>query len=160
MHECDICGRATEQEYVIEIEGALMHTCERCANGKTPIEVIDHSLRKEEKHEVHVSHTFAEGDQEVADRYGDIIKAARERLGMTNKDLAVMINERESLIARIERNQLVPEEKIVKKLEKALNIKLESSNKNDGKKLSFKKNEPITLWDAAVRKSSKKEEGE
>ena len=161
MQECDICGRKTEKEYVVEIEEAQMHVCERCAKGMTPIEIIDHSQNKNAKQESKViNHAFSEEDNDIANDYGSIIKNAREKAGLTNKDLAIRINEKESLIARIERNQLVPEERVAKKLEKLLGIKLEIGTKQEESRRTFGKNEPLTLWDAAIKKESKKKAGE
>lgn len=162
MQECDICGRKTEKEYVVEVEEAQMHVCERCAKGMTPVEIIDHSASKSGKQDAkRVKHVFSgeEGSEIIGD-YGSIIKAARERAGLTNKELAVKINERESLIARIERNQLMPEARISKKLEKFLGIKLETGSKPEESKRSFAKNEPLTLWDAAIKKDQKGKGGE
>jgi putative transcription factor len=161
MPECDICGRKTDKEYVVEVEEAQMHVCERCAKGMTPIEVIDHSQNKNTKQEhIVIKHAFSEEGNEIMNDYGSIIKNAREKAGLTNKDLAIKINEKESLIARIERNQLIPEERVAKKLEKLLGIKLEIEAKQEEDKRSFGKNEPLTLWDAAIRKESKKKDGE
>ena len=67
MQECDICGRKTDKEYVVEIEGAQMHVCERCAKGMTPIEIIDHSQNKNAKQESKViNHAFSEEDNDIA----------------------------------------------------------------------------------------------
>jgi putative transcription factor len=161
MQECDICGRKTDKEYVVEIEEAQMHVCERCAKGMTPIEVIDHSPNQGMRQESRViKHAFSEAGNEIASGYGGIIKNAREKAGLTNKDLAIKINEKESLIARIERNQLIPEQRVVKKLEKLLGIKLETEAKQEEGSRSLGKNEPLTLWDAAIKKESKKNGGE
>jgi putative transcription factor len=161
MQECDICGRKTDKEYVVEVEEAQMHVCERCAKGMTPIEIIDHSPNKSAKQEPKViKHAFFEEGNEIMNDYGSIIKNAREKAGLTNKELSIRINEKESLIARIERNQLIPEERVAKKLENLLSIKLEIDSKSEENKRTFGKNEPLTLWDAAIKKESKKKDGE
>ncbi len=161
MEECDICGRKTEKEYVVDVEGAMMHVCKSCATGMTPIEVIDNSINNSSKPGMpEAKRKFDYGLQDMTEGYGDTIKNAREKAGMTNKDLAIKINEKESLLARIERNQLVPESKVAKKLENALGIKLEITNANDENKHNYGKNEPLTLWDAAIRKETKKKGGE
>ncbi len=161
MQECDICGRKTDKEYIVEVEEAQLHVCERCAKGMTPIEIIDHSPNKNAKQEPRViKHAFSEEANEITNDYGSIIKNAREKAGLTNKELAIRINEKESLIARIERNQLMPEERVAKKLEKLLGIKLETDSKSEENKRTFGENEPLTLWDAAIKKESKKKGGE
>lgn len=60
----------------------------------------------------------------IVEDYGTIIKEAREKKGMKLEDLARKIGIKESTLHKIERNELEPEEKYVKRLEKELNINL------------------------------------
>ncbi len=53
-----------------------------------------------------------------------IITQARMKRGWTRQDLARRINERESVLARIETGKLVPSDDVVRKLEHELKIKL------------------------------------
>jgi len=61
---------------------------------------------------------------EIVPDYGNIVKEAREGLNLTLEELGVKIKEKASLIRKIERQDIVPEDSIRKKLEKELNIKL------------------------------------
>lgn len=61
---------------------------------------------------------------EIVPEYGRVIREARESLGLTPDELASTIKEKAALIKKIERQELVPEDRIRKKLEKELNIKL------------------------------------
>ena len=61
---------------------------------------------------------------EIVPEYGRVIREARERLGLTPDELASTIKEKAALIKKIERQELVPEDRVRKKLEKELNIKL------------------------------------
>jgi putative transcription factor len=61
---------------------------------------------------------------EIVPEYGRVIREARERLGLTLDELASTIKEKATLIKKIERQELVPEDRVRKKLEKELNIKL------------------------------------
>lgn len=61
---------------------------------------------------------------EIVENYGGAIKAARESKGMNLDQFAASILEKKGTLAKIESNNLVPDEKLTKKIEKALNIKL------------------------------------
>jgi putative transcription factor len=61
---------------------------------------------------------------ELVDDYGERIRAARTAKGMTTKDLALATKERELLIKRIEKGELVPEDEVRARIEKALGIRL------------------------------------
>ena len=154
MPECDICGRETEKQYVIDVEGATMYACQSCAGSMAPIEVIDNAPAQQPVNAKR--HAVIQEEEEVMEGYGSIIRAAREKLGLTNKDLAARINEKESLLVRIERNRLVPDPKVAKKLEKALMINLEIHIQDQEKQNTQGRNAPITLGEAAIRKDEKR----
>jgi putative transcription factor len=61
---------------------------------------------------------------EVVDDFGERIKRARLDKNWTQKDLANEIKEREILIKKIEKGDLIPEDQVRVKLEKALGISL------------------------------------
>lgn len=61
---------------------------------------------------------------ELADDYADRIRTARMKLGMTQKDLALAMMEKELLIKKLEKGELIPEDDVRKKIEKALSISL------------------------------------
>ncbi|RLF97355.1 TIGR00270 family protein, partial [Thermococci archaeon] len=56
--------------------------------------------------------------------YSKIIKNARENRKLSQKDLAFKINEKESVIHRLETESMSPSYTLAKKLEKALEIKI------------------------------------
>ena len=65
---------------------------------------------------------FMEG--EIVDDYAVRIRHAREEKGLSQKDLAMQMKEKEHLIRKIENSELMPEDDVRKKLEKALDIRL------------------------------------
>ncbi len=65
--------------------------------------------------------------------------------------LAERISEKASMLLRVEEQKTMPSDKLVKKLEKELGIKLfkeEAAEKPPASSAS----EPISLWDAATKK--------
>jgi putative transcription factor len=154
VYDCDICGRAAEIAYVVEIEGAMMTLCERCAKGKTPVRVLGEermqksTARKE---------PAARDEPEVVSDYGHRIRSARDAIGMSTKVLAEKINEKESTLIRVENQRMLPDETLRKKLERELGIKLMEQVPRGRTSAAGGSNTPTTLWDAAIRKEKKKQ---
>ena len=65
-----------------------------------------------------------EPTEELIENYDFEIRKAREAKNWSREDLGKKINERVSVITRIETGKMTPDTKLTKKLEKALNIKL------------------------------------
>jgi len=61
---------------------------------------------------------------EIVDDYAARIRHAREGKGLSQKDLAMQMKEKEHLIRKIENSELIPEDDVRKKLEKVLGIRL------------------------------------
>ncbi|VVB77159.1 Helix-turn-helix [uncultured archaeon] len=158
MSECEICGRSTDDLYEVRVEGAVMLACGKCARGK---DVLHQFSSRERETRAYANARPAQQKEareefEIVENYGEIIRSARERLGMPLKVLAEKINETESSLARVERGKSPPGERAMAKLEKELGIKL--TVKSEGKKAvpTPKRDEPISMWDAATKKSDAK----
>lgn len=62
-------------------------------------------------------------DGEIIEDFSDIIRETRMEKGLSQKELAMQIKEKEGLIKKIEKG-MVPEDSVRKKIEEALSIKL------------------------------------
>ena len=60
----------------------------------------------------------------MIENYNTAVRNAREAKNWSREDLGKKINERVSVINRIESGKMTPDNKLTKKLEKALNITL------------------------------------
>ena len=65
-----------------------------------------------------------EPTEELIENFSGEVRKAREAKNWSREDLGKKINERVSVITRIETGKMIPDNKLTKKLEKALNIKL------------------------------------
>lgn len=63
-------------------------------------------------------------DITLVEDYGMRIKEARERMNMTVEELARRIGEKESVIKKLEKEELVPNEALVQKLRRTLKVEL------------------------------------
>lgn len=61
---------------------------------------------------------------EIIEDYGSVIRKARESRGMDLEQFSKSINEKRGTMAKIESNSLIPDDKLAKKIERALDIKL------------------------------------
>ncbi len=67
---------------------------------------------------------FDQMTDELLSDYGFAIRRAREARGMSQEELALAIKEKASLLKKLEREDLIPEDNIRKKLERVLGISL------------------------------------
>mgnify|MGYP001772651748 CR=1 FL=1 len=128
MAKCELCGAEIKgTAYRIVLDGAEMIVCARCARGKTVLGTIKLGLespRQVSKPRSIGSRVRTQVEEVIVDGYGEIIRQAREKQGLTRELLAVMVGEKESIIRRIEAEQLEPPIELARKLEKVLKIKL------------------------------------
>src|SRR4030042_874525 len=62
--------------------------------------------------------------QEVVEGYDSKIRQAREKLGLSHEELGKKINEKASVLSKLETGKMTPNNVLVTKLEHALKIKL------------------------------------
>ncbi len=56
--------------------------------------------------------------------YGDLIRRARERLGLTQEELGMRLGEKASVIRKLEREELIPDRRLAEKLRRVLRIEV------------------------------------
>lgn len=123
---CEVCGRSVDKTMKVEIEGSTMKVCSGCAKfGSTKAtRAPKPAFGKPKKFSRGPSHKPKQRELEVLDGFGDIIRAARERKGMKREDLGRVINEKASVISRLESGAMVPDTKLARKIERALGIEI------------------------------------
>ncbi len=133
---CEMCGRDVPQTRTVIVEGSRLNVCPACArfgedfkastSGGAPVtqSVIEERLEKREKRMRSKDIYAGTTSIELVDDYGGVIRAAREAKGLDQEKFAASILEKKGTIAKIESNSLIPDDKIIKKIEKALGIKL------------------------------------
>jgi len=131
--QCEMCGAKIQgQSKTVRVEGAVLEVCAQCARYGTEVPKIQKPVQRTgtalrapvvqpEKRKRDVF-DFIEG--EIVEDYGERIRTARMERGWSQKDLAMHLKEKELLIKKIEKGDLIPEDDVRKKLEKALNINL------------------------------------
>jgi putative transcription factor len=68
---------------------------------------------------------------EIAQDYDERIRSAREQSGLSQEELAKQLNEKASLIRKLEHGDTLPSDDVQRKLEKALDIDLSAGGSTD-----------------------------
>jgi putative transcription factor len=93
--------------------------------------------------------------EELATDYDERIRTAREQAGLTQDELAKQLNEKASLIRKIEHGDTLPSDDVQTKLERNLNIDLTtSSDSEDNEWDSENASDGYTLGDVVERNDS------
>ena len=140
--QCEMCGetiRGTAK--LVRVEGAELQVCTRCEKFGTEVQQVRRTdLARPSAAAPRSGGTmgapgavpvtrrkrdlFDYMEGEIIEDYSSRIRHARMEKGLSTKDLAMQIKEREHLIKKIENGELIPEEDVRKKLEKVLEIRL------------------------------------
>ena len=157
--QCEICGTDIRgPSFKINIDSSELTVCGKCSqHGKntdkrTPVSrKIAPVARVAPKKGKGGGRKFDMMSDELVDDYDQVIREARERKKLTHDQLASRIKEKASLIKKLERGEIVPEENVRKKIEKALDVKLtERSGADDWSGESLKRG--TTLGDIVTIK--------
>ncbi len=134
--QCEICGTEIRgQPHKITIDGSELTTCAKCSqygnavNARTPVSrkvapVAPAFKRRIPKPGTRKDPLAEMKKDELIEDYDKVVREARDSLGLTQEELAVKIKEKASLLKKIEKAQIVPEDSVRIKLEHALNIEL------------------------------------
>jgi putative transcription factor len=171
---CEVCGRKIHGSPMTAlIEGARLTVCVECSKHgkivthdeytpkpKSPSKSSAHIpvMQQKKKPKIRVEIT-----QEIIADYPVKIRQAREKLGLTHEDLAKRINEKTSVIGKLETGKISPSNILATKLEHALKIKLLSpiaEEKNPQQIPKTAVNREITLGDLIQFNKSSEEQTE
>ncbi|RLE57877.1 MAG: TIGR00270 family protein [Thermoprotei archaeon] len=180
---CDICGAEIIGEpVIIVLDRATLRVCRRCAQkyskraqvippgrarsmsaATTPKITTQMSTPRpvpRASRRVSTLGTPRELRYEIVEDFAERVKRAREQLGLTRELLARLVNEKESVIRRIEEGSLEPTIELARKLERVLKIKLlepvleeEEMESYVSKSRGFE----LTLGDVVVIREKKRE---
>ena len=149
---CDMCG-SSGSLFRAEVEGAILTVCGKCSRfGKVLGAVKQHEIQKAGQNKPVEKPELMDI---MVDGYAGKIRKKREELGLTQKDFAKKINEKESLIQQIESGNFHPDISLAKKLQKALGISLLEEYEEKHEAMQHAKSESFTIGDfIKVKKKS------
>ena len=127
---CEICGKSIEGRPLrTKIDGSVMEVCENFSKFgrilKTPPKPKRTLVKKPKPKSRNIQQRRRdEPIEELIEDYNIIIRQKREVKGWSREDLGSKINEKVSVINRLESGKMVPDIKLAKKLENILKITL------------------------------------
>jgi len=133
--QCDVCGcEIVGKPHYVIIEGAKMTTCVQCAKlgsaeWKPEPKTLNLPFKIEPSRQFkpkRVKRRIREirEDLTIIENFGSIVRKARLRMNLSQEDLGRKIGEKVSVIRKIEGEKIMPSERLARKLEHALGVKL------------------------------------
>ncbi|WP_435318184.1 multiprotein bridging factor aMBF1 [Haloarchaeobius sp. TZWSO28] len=158
MVQCEMCGAETSQPKTVKVEGAELDVCDNCADFGTEVKT-QQSSSTSTKYSTGSSGSSSSSSSkssgssrsgggggssrrrdmfddmdEIAQDYDDRIRRAREKKGLSQSDLASELNEKASLVRKLERGDTLPSDRMQTKLEKFLGISLKAGGSSEEEK--------------------------
>ncbi|SFS81533.1 multiprotein bridging factor aMBF1 [Halostagnicola kamekurae] len=184
MVQCEMCGAETSSPKTIKVEGAKLDVCSDCTDFGTEVKTGSSSSSTSTKYSTGSSSGGSSGSSssanassstssgstssggstrrtdmfddmdEIATDYDDRIRQAREQKGLSQSELANELNEKASLITKLERGDTLPTDSVQSKLEKFLDVSLasESGSSEDADWDGGSASGSYTLGDVVKRK--------
>ncbi|WP_407354879.1 multiprotein bridging factor aMBF1 [Methanolobus sp. WCC5] len=139
--QCEICGAEIRGDsFKVSIDGSELTVCGRCSQYGNAVGKRTPVSRKVAPVGRAPGSTGTRRPpkkvpgmivDELVDDYDQVIREARESRKWSHDQLASKIKEKATLIKKIERGEIVPEDDVRQKIEKALDIKLTERTGDD-----------------------------
>lgn len=150
---CEICGKNTSTRRVV-IDGVEMSVCASCSKfGKdsAPGQIAGASARARIQQimakPTRSQDIYSRITDELVSDYGQRIREARIAKRMEIKDVGKAINEKHTVLLKVEEGSMRPSDELVKKLEKLLEIKLKTTETPIAPQRTFSASGGMTLGD-------------
>ena len=132
---CELCGADVPRLKNVAIDATILSVCTDCSRfgdevatpalrQSTMPPIIAQRLEMRQRRMTPRDVYTQGGELELADDFPQRIRQAREARGWKQADLGAKINERVSVIAKLESGAISPGDALVRKLERELGIKL------------------------------------
>ena len=181
MVQCEMCGTETSTPDRIKVEGAELDVCDSCTEFGTKVDTGDSSSSTSTKYSTSSSGSGSSGSasggtsttssgggggggrsrdmfddiDELAQNYDDIIREGREGAGYSQEELAKNLNEKASLIRKLEQGEMLPTDEMQQKLERTLDVDLSAGGSTDDAEWESDSSAgEYTLGDVVERKDS------
>lgn len=173
MPQCEMCGAEKASLTTTKVEGAELELCDSCSDFGTEVRTESSSSASTKYSTSSSSSSSSSGSsnssssssssssqrrrdmfddmETVAADYDARIRQAREATGMSQEDLANDINEKASVIRKLERGDILPSDEVQQKLEKKLGISLVEGEDVDDADWESSSSGGMTLGDVVKR---------
>lgn len=175
MPQCEMCGAEKASLTTTKVEGAELQLCDDCKEFGTEVRTRDSSSsstkystssssgKSSSSSSTSGSSSSGGGSRsrrrdmfddmdEIAADYDARIREARESRGLSQEELANDLNEKTSLIRKLERGDVLPSDSVRKKLERKFEFSLVEGADADDSDWSSGSGTTTTLGDVVKRK--------
>lgn len=123
---CDMCGKEVENSklFYAKVEGTMLRICDGCTKFGKIVKRVEEERVQVKQQARFIPKSEEEIEDMIVEDYAQLIKLAREKKGIKQEDFAKQINEKESLIHKIETGHMEPNIKLANKIEQFLGIHL------------------------------------
>ena len=138
---CEMCGNETATPHRVRVEGSVLLLCDNCSRfgeildppvadlgaGRLPSRsgsVVDQRLAHQAQRRIERDLFQELPELELAPDWPKRIRQAREKLNWTPEDLAKRLNEKKSIVLKLEAGGFHPSDATVRKVEHLLRIRL------------------------------------
>lgn len=140
---CEMCGKEAEGVVRASVEGSVLQVCPNCVKFGTvlsapaaPVSMgrgswsdgsppsVQERIGSHQKRMTERDLYTELPDMELDPEWSRKVREAREKLGLSQEQFGAKINEKASVVHKLESGGFVPPDALVKKLEKALKIRL------------------------------------
>ncbi len=172
MPQCEMCGAEKSSLTTTKVEGAELDLCEDCSDFGTEVKTESTSTTST-KYSTSSSSSGSSGgstgststssgggrrrdmfDQmdEIASDYDQVIRTAREDEDLSQEELADELNEKSSLIRKLERGEMLPSDDVRSKLQRRLGVSLAEGGGDGDSDWETDSSMTQTLGDVVERK--------
>ncbi len=160
--QCEMCG-SSSPSFKVDVEGTVLTVCKSCSRfGRVLSRLKPPAPAKKRKEQKALQKENKPAPPRrtliIVENFPKLIKNARERLGLKQKDLAKQLAVKESTLHHLESGDLEPSIDMARRIEKHLRIRLveEVVEDDSGVDIPPAKGEALTIGDAIrVRKRKK-----
>ena len=132
---CELCGADVPRLKNVAIEATILSVCSSCSRfgdevstpalrQSTMPPIIAQRLEARQRRMTPKDVYAQGGELELVDDFPQRIRQARDSRGWKQADLGAKINERASVIAKLESGTITPGDALVRKIERELGIRL------------------------------------
>jgi len=151
---CEMCGAESPSLESRKVSGSVLRLCSSCGDMGSQA-----SYRDSIGHRAFVAQTLEKRQQKnryeeietdefvLAKDFGAVVRRAREKAGLDHAALAAKISEKKSILSSVEAGNMKPNEKLIKKLENYLKIKLTEKIETTTSIQSPKSGKALTMGD-------------
>ena len=137
MNECEICG-SNKANRKTKIDKAILIVCDKCVSFGEEIRPPQMKIKK-------TIPKLEEAEEVLKPDFSEMIRTSREKMKLKQDELAKKLNEKSSVIKRVEEGW-DPSPSLISKLEKFFNIKLTENTEEKSVEKRTKK-EKLTIGD-------------